>query len=126
MILNFYGLKKSEKEIAKLIGATRKNGCTPEQILIGVEKLGFNSYYKKNSNVNELKDLLDKNIPVIIYWTKNKEGHYSVVCGIENDKILVADPRMKKKIFLGSKDFLERWKDLDSKDKKEIIVILRN
>lgn len=126
MILDYYGIKKSENAVAKLIGATRKSGCTPEQILMGVKKLGLDSYYKKNSSVVEMGELLKKDIPIIIYWTKNGEGHYSVVFGIEKGRILIADPRMKKKVFLKSKYFLEIWKDPESDDEKEIIVIQRN
>jgi predicted double-glycine peptidase len=121
IILKFYGLTKTEKEIANAIGATRKNGCAPEQIILGVKKFGLTGSYQKRVSLSSLKKII-KNSPVIIYWNRNGEGHYSVVYNVSN-RVFIADPKLKRKISLPINRFLDKWKDPNSNDYGEIIVI---
>ncbi len=123
-VLDYYGLNKSEREIAKAVCVTKKEGCTPQQIISGMKKFGLNAYYKKDSTLKQIKDLLKKNIPPMIYWGRHGEGHYSVITGIGKNNVWIADPENKKVINLKMKYFLRRWIDVEkSKDKREIIVI---
>ena len=46
MVLEFYGVKKSEKELAKLSGATHKAGVNPAGLLKAANKLGFKGFIK--------------------------------------------------------------------------------
>lgn len=124
MILNHYGIKKSEHELAKIIGATKKDGCTPKQIILGMKKLGIKAIYRKNYSLEKLQNLLIKNIPVIIYWNPRGYGHYSVVVGIDEECVHIADPKMSKIMIFKRTDFLKKWHDIDNKnDKREVIVI---
>jgi len=125
MVLNYYGIKKSEEELAQAIGATREDGCNPWEIADGMEKIGLKSYYKKNSNLDEIKELLKKDIPVIIDWNPSGYGHYSVVVGIEKGSIYLADPKKDDIVSMSEKDFIERWFEYydDKKVFGEIVVI---
>lgn len=124
MVLNYYGFKMSERKIATAMKVNKKVGTDVPQILNGLKKLGFGARYKNNSSLLELKNLIAKDIPVIIYWNKNGEGHYSVFVGIDTKRVFVADPKNSKIIGLKNKNFLERWHDVDNlKDKRDIIVI---
>jgi ABC-type bacteriocin/lantibiotic exporter with double-glycine peptidase domain len=59
------------------------------------------------------------------YYETMQSGHYSVVCGYEKDYLWLADPFVKKTSLRYQKGlrkiknevFLERWKDVDSKDR---------
>lgn len=126
MILNYYGIKKSEDELAKIIGATKKDGCTPEQIILGMKKLGIKVTYGKNFNLGKLQNLLMKNVPVIIYWNPRGYGHYSVVVGVDEEFVRIADPKMSKIINFKRNDFLKKWHDIDNKNDKREVIIIKN
>jgi 8-oxo-dGTP pyrophosphatase MutT (NUDIX family) len=128
-VLNYYGLKYSEEYLAKLVGATRENGSDPWQIVEAAKKLGLKAYYKTNSKVKDLKELLKKNIPVIVDWSPKKGlGHYSIVLNVDRNNITIGDPKTGKKINLSIKIFEEKWYEMygNKKVRGEIIVIEKN
>lgn len=128
MILSFYGINKSEKELAKLTKASRDKGCSEIDIVKIAKKFGFKAHIKKNSSIIELKELTMKGIPVVVDWFSPLEnGHYSVVVGFERDKIIIADPLFGKTMKHKIKWFEDRWFDtpFEKVTKKEVIVIER-
>lgn len=125
MVLDFYGIKKTEKEVANIIGAT-KDGCSTDKVVSAIKKLGFKVEYKVGSNISELEKVTNKGIPVIIYWTRHGGGHFSVIYGVKNNRVYIADPRMKRKISLDLKTFLPIWDDPDTKDEREVIFFIDN
>lgn len=126
MVLSVYNINKSEKELAKMTKCSRIKGCSEINLIDVSKKLGFNGYTKQNSNINEIKKLVLKGIPVIVNWFSPEEaGHYSVVVGFYKDNILIADPHFGKIKKYKISWFEERWFDMPFKKiiKKEIIVI---
>lgn len=126
MILSFYGIKKSEDELAELTKTTRDKGCSEKEIVKAAEKFGLKGFIKQNSTIKELKELNKKGTPVIVDWfSPEEEGHYSVVVDINDKKIKIADPRFGEIKEHDIKWFEERWYDLVEGEKiiKEIIVI---
>ena len=60
MVLSVYGVNKSEKEFAKLTKSSRDKGCDEIEIVNVAKKLGFKSYVKQNSNIDEfVKNITD-------------------------------------------------------------------
>ena len=95
MILNFYGLNKTEKELAKLTGASKSKGVGAEGILKAAKKLGFKGFYKDFSSFDDIKKyVINKKIPVIVDWFSKDEGHYSVVVNIGKENIYMQDPEL--------------------------------
>lgn len=64
MILNYYGINKSEKELRLLLKATF--GSIWYYVQLGLESLGLNFYYFENFSLNELKELIKNETPVIV------------------------------------------------------------
>jgi len=126
ILLSHYNLNKSEKELAKLTNATREKGCLPEEIVKAAKKLGFKAQYKTNSSIKELKELIKKDIPVIVDWfSPEEEGHYSVIIGFQNKKIILADPHFGKIRKMKEQYFLFRWFDFDNyppKNQSDLII----
>ena len=74
---------------------------------------------------DDLKKFVENKIPVIISyqaWTNRKrninwqkiesDGHYSVLIGIDDDKVYFSDPSLLNKIgFLSIKELMDRWHD---------------
>jgi predicted double-glycine peptidase len=126
MVLDSYGITKTQREIGEFLGATKENGCTPKQIISGLKKINFKSSYKKNMSLKLVERYLEKNIPLIIYWSPRGYGHYSVIIGLEEDKVFIADPKKSEILSFKKSDFLRKWVDVDnSKDKHEVIIIKR-
>lgn len=126
MVLDYYGLEKTEEELARLVGATKEEGCDPWQIASAAKKLGFQAHYIKNSSINEIKRLLAEGIPPIVDWNpKPNHGHYSVVVGIEKDRIIIADSGRGYTFSMDLEEFQKKWYE-NYKNKKveaELIVV---
>ncbi|MEI7718366.1 MAG: cysteine peptidase family C39 domain-containing protein [archaeon] len=126
MVLDSYGILKTQREIGKVLSATKEDGCDIPNNLGAFETFGVKAKYKKNSSLKIVGELIKKGIYPILYWNrKNSGGHYSVFTGIDEKRVYIADPGNTKRIISFTRErFLERWKDPENhKDKHEIIVI---
>jgi ABC-type bacteriocin/lantibiotic exporter with double-glycine peptidase domain len=121
MVLEYYGIKKTEKELVKLSGATEKKGCNGRMILKTAGKLGFKARIKDNFNIEEIKKLVKRKIPVIVNWWpgESDDGHYSVIIGF-NSRIIMAEPITGKLRRINSKEFEDRWFDYYANSKTRI------
>src|SRR5258708_2692779 len=91
IILDYYGVNKTEQELALLCGTTIELGTSDAGIKAAAESLGFKVEVKNNASLEDIQMWLDKKIPVIVDWfTRGRkdyedsdiaEGHYSVVVG---------------------------------------------
>ena len=125
MVLSYYNINKSEKELAKLT-KTNKAGCSEKEIVKTAKSLGLKGKIKQKSTIKELKQLNKKGIPVIVDWFSPEEaGHYSVVVGFNKNNIFLADPHFGKIKQYNLDWFKERWYDIvnDKLIIREIIVI---
>jgi ABC-type bacteriocin/lantibiotic exporter with double-glycine peptidase domain len=126
MVMDYYGIVKSQDYWAKQTNTSRKTGCSEREIIKVSEALGFKSYMKQNSTINELRELFSKGNMIIVDWfSPEQAGHYSVVAGFEKKKLLIADPHFGRIIKHDIGWFQERWFDVinDELILKEIIVI---
>jgi len=94
MVLSYYKIEKSEKELVKITGCTAKKGTSANGILKAARMFGLKGFVKDFSNFNEIRYYLDRNIPVIIDWFSEDEGHYSVAVGINRKSIYFQDPEL--------------------------------
>jgi len=126
IVMDYYGVSKSERVWAKLTKASRTKGCSESNMMKAAKKLGFKAYVKQRSSIEELKRLNKKGIPVIVDWFSPEEaGHYAVVVGFQGNNILLADSHFGKIKKHKIKWFEERWFDMPFKRlvTREIIVI---
>ena len=127
IILDYYGVFASEKKIAKIAGATKEKGCSIEGLIRAAKHFGFKTYLKKEGSFSELKSFVKKEIPVIINWFLEDDGHYSVLADIDNNRIVLIDPSLKKgKREIPLEKFLRIWFDFPGQYiKKPNDLILR-
>ena len=126
MVLSFYGINKTEEELIKLTKTDIKGYTTEEDLVRCAELSGLKGLVKTDSSFDELKVYLDKGVPVIIDWTSPEEGgHYSVVAGLDNEMIYVADPHFGEIMKYEKMWFEQRWRDsfADKEILKEVIII---
>ena len=119
-ILAFYGIGKSEAELAELSGANRREGVGIAGLISAAKALGFHAKAKAKATLEELEDIVNQGIPVIVDWFSTDEGHYSVVTGIDKENIYLQDPELAKIRSKPRKEFERVWFDFDgSKPSKE-------
>lgn len=111
-VLAYYGISKSEAELARLAGATRAKGVEAARIVRAARKLGFHAEVMDLSTLNQLRKLVRyQKIPVIVDWFSTDEGHYSVAVGMDRKNIHLMDPELGGIRTLPLKDFERVWFD---------------
>lgn len=126
MVLEYYGIKKSESELAKLSGCTSHKGVGVEGLLKAAKALGFKSSFKDFSDIQDIrKYVIDKKIPVIVDWFSTDDGHYSVVVGIDKNNIYLQDPELGGLRTIDIPTFKRIWFDFISdflRSKDDMII----
>ncbi|OGZ76846.1 MAG: hypothetical protein A3I87_01875 [Candidatus Staskawiczbacteria bacterium RIFCSPLOWO2_02_FULL_39_8] len=135
MVFDYYGIEKSEEEIAKLAGTTEDLGTDEEGIKKAVESLGFKIEIKNNSTFEDIEGFLNKKIPVMVNWfTRGRidyddsqvpDGHYSVVVGLDDEFIYLQDPEIGKLRKIERSDFMKVWFDFKGEYIKSNELIIR-
>jgi ABC-type bacteriocin/lantibiotic exporter with double-glycine peptidase domain len=133
MALDFYGIEKTEAEIASLTKKDKVLGIGDEEIKKVLESFGFKVEIKSFASFEDIKISLEKGAPVIVNWFSRgrkdygedevADGHYSIVVGLDNKYIYLQDPevgRIRKILkehfirvwFDFTTDHIEKWEDL--------------
>lgn len=96
MVLDYYGLNYTQKELAKMIDMNVNEGVSPSDIIDLVKELGFNKSSIASCDLGVLLYSVDKGYPVIVrtYDSNLEKAHYMVVVGYDINKelLIVNDP----------------------------------
>ena len=121
MVLAYYGVEKTEEELAKICGTDSELGTSDESIKRAAETLGFKAEIKNNSTFDDIQSWLDKKVPVIVNWfTRGRidypdsevpDGHLSVVVGLDDEYIYLQDPEIGNLRKIARDDFMKVWFD---------------
>ena len=129
MVLDYFGVEISERELIKITGATAKNGTSLAGLKKAAQRLGFKLYFKNNADFEDVKFYLDKKIPPMVDWFSMfggySEGHYSVVVGLDDKFIYLQDPEIARVRKMPREDFKRVWFDFEGdfmKNKKDLIL----
>jgi len=110
MVLDFYDMKKSERELARLAKSTKVKGTSGENLVKAVRQLGFKAFLKDFAEISEIKKyVIGKKIPVMVNWFSRDDGHYSVVTGIDKKYIYLQDPELGEINKIELKKFKRIW-----------------
>lgn len=113
MVLEYYGVRKSEKELARLANYTKSKGASAENLLKAAKKLGFKGAIKDFAEIKDVREyVLRKKTPVIVPWFSVYEDHYSVVVDIGKDSIYLQDPELGHLRAMKVDRFKILWFDL--------------
>jgi len=124
MVLDYYGVTKSEKELAEMLKCDPEHGTDDKSIAETAKDLGFKVEIKEESSFKDIKGWLDKKVPVIIDWfTRGRydypeddvaDGHYSVAIGLDNRFIYLQDPEVGRVRKINKEDFYRVWFDFST------------
>jgi len=134
IVLDYYAVEKTEKELAKMAGWNRELGVDDKGIKKAAGKLGFKVKIKNNSNFKDIERWLNKGVPLIIDWfTRGRsdypdsvtaDGHYSVIAGLDDKFIYLQDPEIGKIRKIKRNDFMKAWFDFKGEyiKPKELVI----
>lgn len=95
MVLDYYGIKKSENELARMMNCVESLGVEAGIMLQAAIKLGLEGYVKDDASFDDIRKLvLVDQIPAIVDWFSEDDGHYSVVVDIDEENIYLLDPEI--------------------------------
>ncbi len=135
-VLFYYGLEYRESTLAEYAGSNQDAGTPPAGILQAVQTVNeengtkFTAEIKQHVTIDEVKQLLDEEIPVILdiqAWrdTDNKaewkddwiDGHYVVATGYDDENIYFEDPALINSVgSIPQTELLDRWHDYEGAD----------
>lgn len=135
MVLGYYGIQKSEEELAKMCKTTKELGTSNENLKKAAERLGFKAEMKNYSTFKDIQHWLDKKVPVIVDWfTRGRtdyddsdiaDGHYSVVVGLDDAFIYIQDPELGSVRKIKRENFMTVWFDFKGKYIKPNELVIR-
>lgn len=127
MVLAYYGVRKSERALARLSGATRTQGVEAPALAKVARKLGFSALIKDRATLADIKKYLKAGTPVIVDWFSHDDGHYSVVVGLTRDTIYLQDPEIGRLRTMDIKTFKRVWFDFpgDVLRSKSAVILQR-
>jgi predicted double-glycine peptidase len=135
IVLDYYGVHKTEKELAELTKVIPCLGVDDKSIADVARSLHFKVTIKNKSTFADVEKWLGKGVPVIVDWfTRGRQdydnsevpdGHYSVVIGLDDKYIYLQDPEIGGQRKITHNDFMRVWFDFTSYSIKPNELIIR-
>lgn len=133
-ILSSKGIRSNRLGLKKVLGTSRAYGTLPSKIKAYLSTFDFKVKEKYGATLENIEAELSKGRVCLVayqawgakkYFESLQSGHYSVVFGVEEGYLWLADPnvrgsrvRYKKGVRKIKKEVFEaRWKDVDGKKK---------
>jgi ABC-type bacteriocin/lantibiotic exporter with double-glycine peptidase domain len=117
-VLKHWGSTYDEPTLTKLIGAKPVFGATAAQVVEAAKRLGFNAEERKFKSIAELKELTDRDIPVmaaILSFMRLGQGHFVVATAVDDRYVQLMDPNSPTNWRLITHDeMMRRWRGRDS------------
>ncbi len=112
MVLNFFGVKAGEKQLAQLSGCTPARGVGAHTLVSALRHFGMKGFVKDFATLADIRRyVLDRHIPVIVDWFSTDDGHYSVVVDITRTHITLQDPEIGRTRTMDLPTFKRVWFD---------------
>lgn len=120
MVLENFGIKKTEKQIVKLLGTNKVRGTWIKNFPIVAEMFKLNYVVKRNATIADLKKYFNEESVLIINYfiPADKVDHYSVLKKIDNNNIYFFDPFYGPEHKYSLSNFKRNWRS-DPKWEKE-------
>ena len=127
MVLEYFGMEKSEEELGQLTHCNPNTGTKAEDIVLAARQLGFSAMIKDMANFDDIKKYLAQEIPVIVDWFSQDDGHYSVAVGMDEKNIYLQDPEIGGIRELPLETFKRVWFDFPDKfiNSKDDLILRR-
>ena len=110
MILSYYSIENTLKEISKGLKTTKKDGTDTVPILNYLKKCGLKVSINKNAVLSDIHSAIANSHPILI--SVDNEEHWIIVYGYSANSIFILDPSGKSiRNKWELKEFFNRWDD---------------
>lgn len=111
MVLEYFGIKYTREQVNKLCQASPKDGTDNRKMSKAIEAFNAKQTTKQDATISELATALDNGqLSIVNYRNPNSgHGHFAVVLGLTEEKIILADPNDGQRRELSAKKFPEIW-----------------
>jgi ABC-type bacteriocin/lantibiotic exporter with double-glycine peptidase domain len=117
MVLNFFSVPHTIKEIAKVTDYKREGGMSNAQVVDTLKKFGLGVKAKSNVSWDELKKLNIEDSVIVVSWMLHGYiGHVSVVDKVTDTHVFLAEPTTGKVSKIEKIKFLRLWWDFEDRD----------
>lgn len=128
MILKYFGVKKSEEQLIKIIGTNKFCGTSHKNLVNSAKLYNFQTIERENGNLKEMKKLLKNGWKIIVEFHPfleriTTQSHYAIVYKIKRKYVWLVDPTPPNEKFSIEK-FEKIWKD--KKGKKWFLALKLN
>lgn len=125
-VLAHWGEHHDERMLIDLIDVDPKRGSTVEQVAGAARQLGFESRPYQFRDLDELRALTDRDIPVIIAvrsFNRPNQGHFVVAVDVGDNHVEIMDPNTPGNWRIVGRDELDRrWR---FRDRYAVLVVPR-
>ncbi len=118
MALAYFGRTFPVTTLSAMASTTEKSGTARKGMVRALNILGFQTHAHHDGSLDEVKFFLEQGAPVIVNYRdlKYNEGHYGVIVGIEEGKVILHDPFEETPfIEIDAIQFDARWYGFHSK-----------
>lgn len=125
MVFGYFNCEKLQDELAVKMNTKKNIGTKKNKMIEAVKENGFHYFTKKNGSIEELVDLVSKNIPVIVNFIEPSDevSHYAVVVGFFNDEIVLSDPWNGNDFKIKTDEFINRWYGHEDTKKRWLLAV---
>ncbi len=111
MILDFYGIPYESEEIELLCETAPQRGTDNQKLVQAAERLGARVTVKENAQLADIVSVIESGHPVLVNYfnCKSGVGHFGVVKGVENEALILADPKNGDDYPLTFDHFQQHW-----------------
>jgi ABC-type bacteriocin/lantibiotic exporter with double-glycine peptidase domain len=112
MVMAYYGIRESERGLAKTLHTSAVTGTGLRYMLEVSRQHGLYAYVNNDSSLEEIAYLITAfKVPCIIRYleTDDDEDHYAVVVDVSNGEITLHDPWHGPSTHITIGDFEKRW-----------------
>lgn len=112
MVLDYFGVRKTMKELEKRTGCTAEKGVEGEKLVGVAKEYGLTGFVKDEAGIRDLREYVTKRkIPVIVDWFSADDGHYCVVVDVGRKYVYLLDPEIGKVRKMNLTTFYRVWFD---------------
>jgi len=125
MVLESFGIRRSEKALAKLLRASKVSGVSEKRFPEIVEKFRLDYFVSHEGSFKELVAFFRKGFVLVVCYLDRKEnvGHYAVIENVNYRSISLLDPWYGPGYKFSRDDFMKLWKTALENDKRWFIAV---
>ncbi len=119
MVLAFRGQYHTETELAQAFNTVPLLGTLPENVVSGLEEMGYHALWFENASLDRMRALFDHGWPIIALLRAADSPHDTaglhavVVTGLAGEEITFLDPARTSQTTMRESHFIQAWSKLD-------------